>query len=438
MPAGAVTVSGGASAPTALGGRGAPCATIDPRSDGEPGGTGTFIDDGRFFYVGSIGHGRADLRWSATRRTGRLRPVSGGSGLHRLPAGLRPDRPSDADATSSVTARRAASCYAGGASAERGSAEPSRRDAADRRAHADRLPRQRPRRAAAGTRRRGRRGARASRSRRMTALVDRHVGRGASGSSQRDPATGALSQAPDACMRGRQLPGLPGQVPARTRRSAACPASTSARTAARLYVAADGRPGTSLPAGLSVFTRRPRDGRADARAALRTNADPPATCELAVAPDGRNVYAVTRGVGGVRVHARPGRPDALTRIPGKARLRRAWTRAAPGSRASIDARGRPHPRRRARTSTSRRAERRERAAARPPTAGCASSRAARRACEMVRGGELKPVIAASVSAASAATRAGQRHRARARAGRPPRLRARDRTPTAATASGSCR
>jgi 6-phosphogluconolactonase (cycloisomerase 2 family) len=124
----------------------------------------------------------------------------------------------------------------------------------------------------------------------------------------RDPATGALSQAPDACIAVDDYQDY--QDKCRSDRSVGRPLGMDLSADGRtLYVAAE-------DGGLSVLGVDPATGALTPVQRISTNDDPGGYLEAAVAPDGRHVYAITEGW---EVHAftRDAATGRLTRIPGK-------------------------------------------------------------------------------------------------------------------------
>jgi hypothetical protein len=305
MPAGAVTVSGKRA--DCLGGRGAPCA-VTIRGLQAP-VAGAFTKDGRHFYVGSIAMGGL-LSLERDPDTGRLRAVSGGIACigyqqgcdrvsHPMPtdlevthderfvlaAGSRSEGllsyardPATGALTPSgclVNAKEGGCWYAGGA----GDVEYVEVTPDDR-----------------------------------FAIVASTEGIGV---IARDPATGALSQAPDACIAWDDYQDY--QDKCRMDRSMGRPLGMDlSADGTALYVAAeeDERGGKG---GLLVYSVDAATGALTLvdREDNTTPDESNGYYEVAVAPDGRNVYAVAEGW---NVHAfmRDPATGALTRIKGKA------------------------------------------------------------------------------------------------------------------------
>jgi 6-phosphogluconolactonase (cycloisomerase 2 family) len=304
MPAGAVSVSGKRA--DCLGGRGAPCAST-VRGLMAP-VAGTFTRDGRHFYVGSIAMGGV-ISMQRDPATGRLAPVQGGPACIGHQQGC--DRvahpmPTDVELT-----------------------------------HDERFV------YAAGSRSEGLLGfARDPATGALTpsgCLVDAKEGgcwypHGAGevhdieispddrfaivaspegiGVVSRDPATGALSQAPNACLTYDTYQDYQDKcrVDETMGRPLAMDLSPDGTT---LYVAAeeDERAGKG---GLLVFARDPATGALTltGRQENSTPRNGNGYMEVAVAPDGRSVYAVAEGWD-VHAFARDPATGALTRIAGK-------------------------------------------------------------------------------------------------------------------------
>jgi hypothetical protein len=316
MPAGAVTVSGKRA--DCVGGRGAPCAQ-HVRGLMAP-VAGTFTKDGRFFYVGSISMGGL-VSLERDPGSGRLRPVSAGSACigyqqgcdrvsHPMPtdvelthderfvlaAGSRSEGllsyardPQTGALTPSgcvVSAKEGGCWYPGGAGEV---------------AHIEVTPDDR------------------------FAIVGSTQGIGV---VARDPATGALSQAPDACIASDGYEDY--QDKCRMDRSMGRPLGMDlSPDGSTLYVAAEEDEGAGK-GGLLVYARDAATGaltlvdREDnttpdeaSEAVTSPRGRGRGYDEVAVAPDGRNVYAVAEGWN-VHAFTRDPATGALTRIKGKA------------------------------------------------------------------------------------------------------------------------
>jgi DNA-binding beta-propeller fold protein YncE len=315
MPAGAVTVSGDKA--DCLGGRGAPCAST-VRGLMAP-VAGAFTRDGRHFYVGSIAMGGL-ISMQRDPATGRLAPVQAGSACighqqgcdriaHPMPTDVElthderfvyaPGSRSEGllgfardPATGALTpsgclvdAKEGGCWYPHGA----GEVHDIEISPDDR-----------------------------------FAIVTSSEGIGV---VSRDPATGALSQAPDACLTYDTYQDY--QDKCRVDETIGFPLTMDlSPDGTTLYVAAeeDERAGKG---GLLIFARDPATGaltltgrqqntaRGDAsEAATSRQGEAGGYMEVAVAPDGRSVYAVSEGWN-VHAFSRDPATGALTRIPGK-------------------------------------------------------------------------------------------------------------------------
>jgi len=300
MPAGAVTVSGKRA--DCVGGRGAPCAQ-HVRGLMAP-VTGAFTRDGRFFYVGSIFMGGL-VSLERDPGSGRLAPVRAGSACighqqgcdrisHPMPtdvelthderfvlaAGSRDEGLLSYSRDPRTGALTPSGCvtacgYVGGA----GEVEQIEVSPDDR-----------------------------------FAIVASTQGLGV---VARDPATGALSQAPDACIAWDDYQDY--QDKCRRDRTMGRPLGMDlSADGSTLYVAAEEDEGGGK-GGLLVYARDAATGALTLvdREDNPTPGEGNGYYEVAVAPDGRNVYAVAEGW---NVHAfrRDPATGALTRIKGKA------------------------------------------------------------------------------------------------------------------------
>ena len=298
LPAGAL-VPGGAKADCA-GGRGAPCTTIT-RGMANP-VTGAFSPDGRSFYVGSLGNGGL-FQFARDGRTGRLRPVQGGPACIGFQLGC--ERLAHPMPWAVVVSHDGRSVYTGGATAEDGLLAFRRDTGTGALTPADCL--------------RGYRG------------LCSHAGGGATdagvigleltpddrflvvatydgiGVVHRDPATGALSQAPGQCVvsgsegTSYDEPSRDCRTDRRLGRPLTIDMTADGRT---VYVATD--------KGLHALTLDPASGALTETAKVKGGFG-----EVAVAPDGRSVYAVTEDFD-LYGYARDPGSGALTRIRGKA------------------------------------------------------------------------------------------------------------------------
>jgi hypothetical protein len=131
----------------------------------------------------------------------------------------------------------------------------------------------------------------------------------------RDPATGALSQAPEACIAFDWHGDHQDSCPEDPKLGAPLnmDLSPDGRT---LYVTAQEGHDTKGSGGLSVFAVDPATGALSSLQRLRTQDDQGGYMEVTVAPDGRDVYAITENW---EVHAftRDAATGELRRIPGK-------------------------------------------------------------------------------------------------------------------------
>jgi hypothetical protein len=303
MPAGAVTVSGKRA--DCLGGRGAPCA-VTIRGLHAP-VAGSFTKDGRHFYVGSIAMGGL-LSLERDTASGRLRAVSGGIACIGYQQGcdrISHPMPTDVELTHDERFVLAAGSRSEGLlsyarDAATGALTPSgclvdAKEGGCWYTHGagevhdievtpdDRFA--------------------------IVASVD------GVGIVARDPATGALSQAPDACIAADGYQDY--QDKCREDRSLGTPLTIDLSADGRtLYVsAAENGNGSG---GLFVFAVDPATGALSPveRMRNRTAGDPGGYMEVAVAPDGKHVYAIAEGWN-VHAFARDPATGALTRIGGE-------------------------------------------------------------------------------------------------------------------------
>jgi Lactonase, 7-bladed beta-propeller len=301
MPAGAVTVA--AKRADCLGGRGAPCATTI-RGLMAP-VAGTFTADGRFFYVGSIYMGGL-ISMQRDPATGRLSRTSAGIACigyqqgcdrssHPMPtdlelthderfvlaAGSRDEGLLSYTRDTATGALTPSGCLVdakeGGCGYTHGAGEVHDIEITPD----DRFA--------------------------IVAPVD------GIGVIARDVASGALSQAPDACIAVDGYQDY--QDKCREDPSVGRPLTIDlSPDGSTLYVTAeeDGK-GSG---GLSVFSVDPTTGALSLLQRVRTSADPAGYMEVAVAPDGKNVYAISEGW---ELHAftRDPATGRIARIPGK-------------------------------------------------------------------------------------------------------------------------
>jgi DNA-binding beta-propeller fold protein YncE len=302
MPAGAVTLSGNKA--DCAGGRGAPCKVI-ARGLVNP-VTGVFSDDGRNLYVGSLGNGGI-FAFSRDTASGRLAPVTGGPACIGHQVGC--DRSAHPMPHALAITHDGRSVYAGGASAEDGLLAFSRDTATGALAAAGCLRGYRDACAYPG-------GTGADDIRALEVSPDDRFIMVASGLGvgvvNRDPATGALSQAPGNCVIGEDRyngydePSKGCRVDTKIGRPVELDITDDGAT---LYVAAE--EGESGSGGLLVFARDTASG-----ALSLTQRVPQGHLEVAVSPDGRNVYAVTEDFD-FQAFSRDTATGALTRIKGR-------------------------------------------------------------------------------------------------------------------------
>ena len=303
MPAGAVTVSGKRA--DCLGGRGAPCA-VNIRGLMAP-MAGAFTKDGRHFYVGSIAMGGL-ISMQRDPQTGRLGRLSAGIACigyqqgcdrvsHPMPtdlelthderfvlaAGSRSEGLLSYARDPATGALTPSGCLVepkdGGCWYTRGAGEVDSLEVTPD----DRFV--------------------------YVSSVD------GIGVVTRDPATGALSQARDACIAADDFQDNDDSCPVLPKLGAPLEMDLSAdgRT---LYVAAQQDHGENGSGGLSVFAVDPATGALSSVQRIRTGDDPAGYMEVSVAPDGRHVYAISQEW---EVHAftRDAATGTLARIPGK-------------------------------------------------------------------------------------------------------------------------
>ena len=302
MPAGAVSMSGAKA--DCVGGRGAPCGAI-VRGLMNP-VTGVFSDDGRSFYVGSLGNGGI-VALDRDPGSGRLRPIRGGAACvghqqgceasaHPMPWAL-------------AVSHDGRNLYAGGANAEAGLLAFTRDAGTGALAPAGCLHGYKDLCAYPG----------GSGDNEPLALEitpdDRlliSVTTDGIGVVHRDPATGALTQVEGQCVAASDdwtsydQPSKGCRVDRGLGRPLELDLSPDGRFA---YVAAeegDGRSG-----GLQVVAIDPATGAPTITSRVKGG-----FYEVAVSPDGRNVYAVTTDFD-LYAFRRDPATGALTRIAGK-------------------------------------------------------------------------------------------------------------------------
>lgn len=296
MPSGAVTVSGKRA--DCLGGRGAPCATTI-RGLMAP-VTGAFTKDGRHFYVGSIAMGGV-VSMRRDPQTGRLGRLSAGIACIGYQQGC--DRVSHPMPTDLELTHDERFVLAAGSRSE-GLLSYARDPATGALTPSGCLVE--PEEGGCWYTH----GAREVDQIEVTpddrfAIVASTEGIGV---VARDPVTGALSQAPDACIAVDDYQDYQDQC--RSDRSVGRPLGMDLSADGRsLYVAAE-------DGGLNVLAVDPATGALTPLQRLRTTTDPAGYMEVAVAPDGKNVYAVSQEWE-VHAFARDAATGKLTRIRGK-------------------------------------------------------------------------------------------------------------------------
>jgi Lactonase, 7-bladed beta-propeller len=270
--------------------------------------TGVFSADGRSFYVGSLGNGGI-FAFARDGATGRLAPVSGGPACigHQLGC----DRSAHPMPDALAISNDGRFLYAGGAGAEDGLLAFSRDTATGALAPAGCLHGYRDACVYPGGSGDG--GPRALEVSPDDRFIISATGTGV-GVVNRDPATGALSQTPGNCVIGEDRynsydePSKGCRVDERIGRPIEMDLSPDGAT---LYVAAE--EGESGSGGLLVFAR---DAATGAIALTDVVRGPAGYYEVAVSPDGRNVYAVTEEFD-FHAFGRDPATGALTRIKGK-------------------------------------------------------------------------------------------------------------------------
>ena len=302
MPAGAVTVTGKAA--DCAGGRGAPCKVV-VRGLMNP-ITGVFSDDGRSFYVGSLGNG-AVVAFARDSTTGRLSPVAGGAACIGFQLGC--ERSAHPMPYALAITHDGRFLYAGGAGNEDGLLAFTRDATSGALAPAGCLRDYRDACTHPG-------GSGDGDLRALEVSPDDRFIMSATGTGvgvvNRDPATGALSQTPGNCVIGEDRynsydePSKGCRVDERIGRPMEMDLSPDGAT---LYVAAEeGQRGSG---GVLVFARDAASGQITL--IQRVGAG---FYEVQVSPDGRSVYAVTEDFD-VHAFARDPATGALTRIAGK-------------------------------------------------------------------------------------------------------------------------
>jgi 6-phosphogluconolactonase (cycloisomerase 2 family) len=302
MPAGAVTVSGKAA--DCAGGRGAPCKVV-VRGLMNP-VTGVFSDDGRNFYVGSLGNGGV-ISFARDTAGGRLTPVQGGAACIGFQLGC--ERSAHPMPHALAITHDGRFLYAGGAGAEDGLLAFTRDAATGALTPAGCLRGYRDACAYPGGSGDG--GIRALEVSPDDRFLMSATGTGV-GVVNRDPATGALSQTPGNCVIGEDRynsydePSKGCRVDERIGQPVEMDLSPDGAT---LYVAAE--EGERGSGGLLVFARDAATGQITLSQRVGEG-----FYEVQVSPDGRSVYAVTEEFD-VHAFARDPATGALTRIAGK-------------------------------------------------------------------------------------------------------------------------
>lgn len=302
MPAGAVTVSGKAA--ECAGGRGAPCKVV-VRGLMNP-VTGVFSDDGRNFYVGSLGNGGV-ISFARDTAGGRLTPVQGGAACIGFQLGC--ERSAHPMPEALAITHDGRFVYAGGAGAEDGLLAFTRDAATGALAPAGCLHGYKDACAYPGGSGEG--GIRALEVSSDDRFVMSATGSGV-GVVDRDPATGALSQTPGNCVIGEDRynsydePSKGCRVDERIGRPVEMDLSPDGAT---LYVAAE--EGERGSGGLLVFARYTATGQITLSQRVGEG-----SYEVQVSPDGRSVYAVTEEFD-VHAFTRDPATGALTPIAGK-------------------------------------------------------------------------------------------------------------------------